>query len=69
MGIFEKMGAAIGAFSNNNFEEGWKKYGSALDELFDSDNKKRLSQRHIDIDHKEKDSLADNFDFDDEDFD
>jgi hypothetical protein len=37
MGFWEKLGGALGAFSNDNFEEGWKKYGSALDELFSSD--------------------------------
>jgi hypothetical protein len=41
MGFWEKLGGAIGAFSNNNFEEGWEKYGSALDELFSSDNENK----------------------------
>ena len=35
MGMFEKFGGALGAFSNNDFERGWEMYVSGLDALFE----------------------------------
>ena len=45
MGFWEKLGGAFSAFLNDNFEEGWKQYGSAIDELFDSDSKRPRKKR------------------------
>ncbi|MDR2194710.1 MAG: hypothetical protein LBP19_09675 [Treponema sp.] len=37
MGIWEKLGGAIGALANDDFEQALEKYGSAVDELFSSE--------------------------------